>query len=484
MAGGSACVRCGAPLPPGARYCSACGTPVETAGPVGPPPPGVTTPGSAPPPVPPTPPSPSRRPSAQTLLLAAGGVLALLVVGTLVFVALRDGDERTREDESPLPSPSPSATEAPQGVADPAGLTTFEPKQSGRATCGDYRIRWQSAGFEPGQAKARLIVTGPGGRALRIAERVEGPVYQLSPLWCGDALGDGSTVLAVEHFTGGAHCCFKVDVVELGSGRTLLQQDLGNFGGLEPVQLNGEGAVELEALSDALAYFDGIAFAESPALPRIFAFDGGEYREATANFGGILELERGEALKVLRRSMRREDTFTGVAAQLVRAYGLSVLMGTPQDGFRELRGEVPAELAAWLYRYLGEAHSALSAQFGLPSGASSPPNVTDPVTTLPAAQGVVVHGGLTWGVYVYVGDYDTFEMDEAIERMKALGLQEGSEFSWGDIACDEGALGGLPVEGSAMVGVYFRREVKARRFAEALYPPAVGVAHVRTYCAD
>ncbi len=105
-------------------------------------------------------------------------------------------------------------------------------------------------------------------------------------------LGDGSVALGYAFFSGGAHCCSTVTVVTLGAqGRQLLQAELGNAGGLKPVQLGDDGPLQLLSASDVLAYFDDLSFVASPFLPLIFRYDGSRYVEATGAYPAYLRAQ-------------------------------------------------------------------------------------------------------------------------------------------------------------------------------------------------
>ena len=48
-----------------------------------------------------------------------------------------------------------------------------------------------------------------GATLFEMTEHVDYPGYGIFGLWCGDVLGDGSTALAFETYSGGAHCCSR-----------------------------------------------------------------------------------------------------------------------------------------------------------------------------------------------------------------------------------------------------------------------------------
>jgi len=125
------------------------------------------------------------------------------------------------------------------------------------------------------------------------------------------------------------------------------------------------------------------------------------------------------------------------------------------------------------------------------SSASAPPSESPPEVSLSIAAPVptpvsgVTQGRSYYGVYVAVGRNDA-AMKTAVHRLEAMGVGTlGSEIGEGSLACDQGAARQLGVpEGDSAVAVYFTTSSDAQAFASTLSPPPVGIAHVRTYCAD
>jgi hypothetical protein len=92
-------------------------------------------------------------------------------------------------------------------------------------------------------------------------------------------------------------------------------------------------------------------------------------------------------------------------------------------------------------------------------------------------------GGTYWGVYVAIADKgDDAALQQSAEALDALGY---SEYSIGDISCDEGAAEELGVpEDSGRVAVYFETEEEARAFSGSLPSAIVRIAEVKTFCLD
>lgn len=113
-------------------------------------------------------------------------------------------------------------------------------------------------------------------------------------------------------------------------------------------------------------------------------------------------------------------------------------------------------------------------------------------TSRDPVEGVIngfTHGARYYGVYVFIGRPDDPGFDGSIERLQEMGLKRGTNFSDGDLGCDDGAMEGLGLSdeearGALAVAVYFEKETDAHAFAASLEPPPEGVARVRTLCAD
>lgn len=130
----------------------------------------------------------------------------------------------------------------------------------------------------------------------------------------------------------------------------------------------------------------------------------------------------------------------------------------------------------------------LAACKGTSSGApSSPPPAQSPSPTatgpLPKPLKSVKQGGTYWAVYLVVTNRpDEPETKLAESLLKSLHI---SQYSEGEIRCDRGAAGALGVpENSYTVALYFKSQADAEAFNAALAPTGVGIAEVRTFCAD
>ena len=97
-------------------------------------------------------------------------------------------------------------------------------------------------------------------------------------LWrTADKTGDGVPDLAIEYYSGGAHCCYDMLFYELGKEvvmrRTLSTADSGVI----PMRRNPKGGLRLRTADMSFAYWN-ISFAGSPAPVVILDFQNGEWR--------------------------------------------------------------------------------------------------------------------------------------------------------------------------------------------------------------
>ena len=87
-----------------------------------------------------------------------------------------------------------------------------------------------------------------------------------------DKTGDGTPDVAVEYYTGGAHCCFEITFFELGqSVRQLPTIDTDNDR-LTAIAKRPGGGLRFESAEQAFAYWN-INFAQSPMPTVIWEFD-------------------------------------------------------------------------------------------------------------------------------------------------------------------------------------------------------------------
>jgi hypothetical protein len=237
----------------------------------------------------------------------------------------------------------------------------------GSITCHGFEIAWRN----PPAGPAVVTVTNEQG-AVVFEHAQEGfPIgrrthYQgfMTPTYCGDILGDGTPVLIVSNYEGGAHCCTEDVVVILGSKKaeTVLTAPLGNALGVKPAQLD-EGPMELVSESDVFAYFDGLAYIVSPFLPLVYEFDGRTFVEATRKHPAFVRQHLQSSWEQLRAAQRGRYHWTAEAGAALGVLGDYLLLGAESRGLSQLQQEVSPRVARWLARYAPEAKALLQERF-------------------------------------------------------------------------------------------------------------------------
>jgi hypothetical protein len=133
--------------------------------------------------------------------------------------------------------------------------------------------------------------------------------------------GSKEPEVVVELYSGGAHCCIELQVLERsGAGPDLLRRSFGNAS-VSIVDLDGDGRAELKTQDDRFAYrFTSYAGSWLPV--QVLALDGRRFVDRTAAYPRLL---RREAARTWRRYVRhrghRHDVrgvFAAWAADTVR----------------------------------------------------------------------------------------------------------------------------------------------------------------------
>jgi hypothetical protein len=307
-----------------------------------------------------------------------GIVLRRVAVSTASIVLLAsigcaaDGSQPQAGSRTPEAASTPGDSETTPAPAESTPKTTTKPDFElyaggfrGSAVCGDYEVDWFNPGLKAKvPADATLAVSDEDGINIVVDnERIEfGGYVAVSPTWCGNVLGDGSTVFAYTTFSGGAHCCFTMYVVRLQDSATLLKASLGNAAGLEPNQLDGEGALELVGLSDVFAYFDDLGFAGTPFLPLVFSYDGRRYAETTRQFPDHVNNDLDMALGELDGAASSGDT-PRVKTFGLWVFGDYVLLGKADEGLSDVKERAPDDIDAWLDQYASKARKLIDERY-------------------------------------------------------------------------------------------------------------------------
>jgi hypothetical protein len=122
-----------------------------------------------------------------------------------------------------------------------------------------------------------------------------------------DLAGDGGNDAIVEHFTGGAHCCFEYLIASSKSdGIVILDTfSLGDAEIQDVVDLDGDNIPEITSIDNRFAYFPGLSFAASPFLPLILCRSvSGLYYDCTSRFPSYLQASADQFEQTLREYVK------------------------------------------------------------------------------------------------------------------------------------------------------------------------------------
>lgn len=260
-----------------------------------------------------------------------------------------------------------------QSGAAPDGIQSLPNANSGTALCGGTQVTWTSrpSNMPLVQGSAMLRAVLPDGTVIADMNWQLPVGQRLIMRWCGDTLGDGTTALSYDMFSGGAHCCFSSTVLLLEPGaRHLLDVSLGNGGMGLPRQLSdADGPLELVGSSDVFAYFDSLPFVASPFMPIVYAYDAdqGTYVEATRQFPDYLTAQAADADAALAAAPVAKApgplAYEEQESISLRLYGLHVLLGDADTALPRIERRLSPEAAAWLAANAPAAVDAMTAVY-------------------------------------------------------------------------------------------------------------------------
>jgi hypothetical protein len=270
----------------------------------------------------------------------------------LVVSACTNGDRPGRTDEVPPATRSPAASTRELAV------TELSAEPNGTGTCGEFDVEWRSPELGGDGEPALFEVQREDERVFALGGT--NPTDQLIGLWCGDITGDGAVELAIEEYTGGAHCCFGIRVITLDGRVTLLNKDLGNSGGPDPKQLDDTQPLEIVTTSDVLAYFGDLPFAASPLLPLVFALHKGTFRDATTDFSEYIETSLTQAEKDMDEAVANSADFPeAIRGMALGVYGHHVLLGDEDEALEAIVAKLSADEGQWLIDHAADARELI-----------------------------------------------------------------------------------------------------------------------------
>ncbi|MDJ0752889.1 MAG: hypothetical protein QNJ45_05185 [Ardenticatenaceae bacterium] len=165
-------------------------------------------------------------------------------------------------------------------LADPSDMASSGYRLMETQVIGDYQAEiWAKTDNE-----GALFI----GESIGLLKQGETVVAQVDyaksfdPLSGTDINGTGTPDILFEGYTGGAHCCFSLDIFDLGTTAVnVLSLDSGNCGA-NPVDLDDDGIYEIATCDDSFAY-RYCAYAGSPAVASYLTFLDGRYQAAAPN---------------------------------------------------------------------------------------------------------------------------------------------------------------------------------------------------------
>ena len=226
---------------------------------------------------------------------------------------------------------------------------------------GPYTVWVVEGGLDDGPGWVEINRHGMHLRTIRDRIISEARILPLS--------GTGAADLFVKTFSGGAHSSTTVYILGLREKLcTLLVFNADNYDIKAFKDLDHDGRQEMIAWDDSFAYYD-TSFAASPALPFVFHYERGRFRDATSRYPALLNAERAKAEKQLIAAIGRKphrpaqspdanDTYQNqeawrqedIRSAIIAAYGDALVSGTARRTQVWLRAHLPASDWKWFLR--------------------------------------------------------------------------------------------------------------------------------------
>lgn len=177
-----------------------------------------------------------------------------------------------------------------------------------------------------------------------------------------DLNADGIDEAIVNHYTGGAHCCFEYWIFSEGpSGIQLDDAFLLNNGAVGEVQdLDGDGVPELEGSDDRLAYLADLGFVGTPFLPLVLCRStDGTYSDCTTRFPQKLQESADEFEGNLRDAVQRQAEEIEKHYAALGLFASYLRLEMDEEGWSRV-GTLCPECEYWLGETLAELEQRLS----------------------------------------------------------------------------------------------------------------------------
>lgn len=283
----------------------------------------------------------------------------ILLVGICLVVLATACEEGEEEVATATPSPAVAVTATPEATPSPEATPTPTPEPPTQQV---RQPTWTI--FQLSSAGQVQIVLEDGLNAYTVAsvdpETVRFEKWDIA--FVADVNADGLDDAIVNHFTGGAHCCFEYLIFSEAPEGIHLDDwfSLGNAIITDVVDLDGDGVPELQTRDDRLAYFPDLCYACSPFLPLVLCRSVQDvYYDCTPQFPELLEAAAEEFEGRLRDAVQQqlEEYEKRSSALGLRASYLRIGLG--EEGWNSVENLCP-ECNVWLSENLSDLQERLS----------------------------------------------------------------------------------------------------------------------------
>ena len=251
-------------------------------------------------------------PDGRNILSDYDGYLRALVLPMDGMYKLRFSLTKTDSEET-----KPGPHELTVGYTDIFSLARGSAKVSSRTVAGYTVEIWHSKDeyvttlkiAKGGDIEAVLI--GESGMPFEFADKfADGKSraeMRAAQLWrTADKTGDGTPDIAIQYYSGGAHCCFDLNVYELGKSVVKVPTLSTADAGVVPMRSNPTGGLRLRSADMTFAYWN-MSFAGSPAAVIVLDFKDGQWRP---NFAAMKKAPPSAALLKKKAAAARKKLTT------------------------------------------------------------------------------------------------------------------------------------------------------------------------------